>query len=102
MLYDELAELLRRKTGALLYDHEKLPEGQAFTASPWAAGGRVFCLSEDGVGYVLRAVQFELLHTNKLTPDDMCMATPALAGERLLIRTAVRLYCIRAGARPAP
>jgi len=29
-----------------------------------------------------------------LWPDDMCMATPALAGDRLLIRTAARLYCL--------
>ena len=40
--------------------------------------------------------KFELLHTNKLADDDMCMATPALAGARLLIRTAARLYCIQA------
>ena len=25
----------------------------------------------------------------------MCMATPAVAGDRLLIRNAARLYCIR-------
>jgi hypothetical protein len=44
---------------------------------------------------VLRAGDsFELLHTNKLADDDMCMATPALAGDRLLIRTAARLYCL--------
>jgi hypothetical protein len=49
---------------------------------------------------VLRAGDtFDLLHTNKLAGDDMCMATPALAGDRLLIRTAARLYCIR-GSRP--
>jgi outer membrane protein assembly factor BamB len=39
--------------------------------------------------------KFELLHTNKLDDDDMCMATPALAGDRLLIRSSLRLYCIR-------
>jgi outer membrane protein assembly factor BamB len=85
------------KTGKVLYERERLPDGLAFTSSPWAAGGRVFCLNEDGVCYVLRAGdRFELLHTNKLADDDMCMATPALAGDRLLIRTAARLYCIRA------
>jgi outer membrane protein assembly factor BamB len=84
------------KTGRLLYDRERLPNGLAFTSSPWAAGGRVFCLNEDGACYVLRAGdKFELLHTNKLADDDMCMATPALAGDRLLIRTASRLYCLR-------
>jgi len=37
--------------------------------------------------------QFELLHVNEL--DDMTLASPALAGERLLIRTEHRLYSIR-------
>jgi hypothetical protein len=56
----------------------------------------LFCLNEDGVCFVLRAGDtFELLHTNALADDDMCMATPALAGDRLLIRTATRIYCIR-------
>jgi outer membrane protein assembly factor BamB len=85
------------QSGKPLYDRERLPDGFAFTASPWAARGRIYCLNEDGVCYVLRAGdRFEVLHTNKLAADDMCMATPALVGERLLIRTAARLYCIRA------
>jgi hypothetical protein len=47
------------------------------------------------VAFVVRAGdRFELLHTNKLAEDDMCMATPALAGDRLLIRSAARIYCI--------
>jgi len=98
VLYDRgLVTCYDAKTGQVLYDRERLPEGFAFTSSPWAAGGRIFCLNEDGVCYVLRAGdKFELLHTNKLADDDMCMATPALSGDRLLIRTAARLYCIRA------
>jgi len=100
VLYDRgLVSCYDAKTGRVLYDRERLPDGLAFTSSPWAAGGRVFCLNEDGVCYVLRAGdKFELLHTNKLAGDDMCMATPALAGDRLLIRTAARLYCLRARA----
>jgi outer membrane protein assembly factor BamB len=96
VLYDRgLVSCYDAKTGRVLYDRERLPEGFAFTSSPWAAGGRVFCLNEDGVCYVLRAGdKFELLHINKLANDDMCMATPALAGSRLLIRTAARLYCL--------
>ncbi len=96
VLYDrgELSAFDAR-TGAPLYTREKLPNGQHFTTSPWACNGRIFCLNEDGIAYVVRAGdKFELLRTNKLAEDDMCMATPALAGERLLIRTAVRLYCI--------
>jgi outer membrane protein assembly factor BamB len=83
------------RTGELLYDRQKVPGGRHFTASPWACNGRVFCLDEDGVTFVVRAGdRFELLHTNKLAEDDMCLATPALADNRLLIRSAARIYCI--------
>jgi outer membrane protein assembly factor BamB len=97
VLYDRgLISCLAAKTGKVIYDRERLPEGFAFTSSPWSAGDRIFCLNEDGVCFVLRAGdKFDLLHTNKLADDDMCMATPALAGNRLLIRTAARIYCIR-------
>jgi outer membrane protein assembly factor BamB len=97
VLYDRgLISCFDANTGKLFFDRERLPEGFAFTSSPWAAGGRIFCLNEDGVCYVLRAGKtFELLRTNKLAGDDMCMATPALSGDRLLIRTSARLYCIR-------
>jgi hypothetical protein len=37
--------------------------------------------------------KFELLRTNPL--EDMAQATPALAGDRLLLRTEHHLYSIR-------
>lgn len=100
VLYDRgLVSCYEARTGQLLYDRERLPQGFAFTASPWGTAGKLFFLNEDGVCYVLRAgEQFELLHTNRLGDDDMCMATPALASGRLLIRTATQLYSIRAPA----
>lgn len=83
--------------GREFFPPRRIPEGRAFTASPWAADGKVYCLNEDGVTFVFRAGDtFEPLHTNTLADDDMCMATPALAGDRLLIRTASRIYCLRA------
>jgi outer membrane protein assembly factor BamB len=101
VLYDRgLVSCFDAKTGKVLYDRERLPNGFAFTSSPWATGGKIFCLNEDGICFVLRAGdKFELLHTNKLADDDMCMATPALVGDRLLIRSAARVYCVR---RPNP
>ncbi len=39
--------------------------------------------------------EYKLLHKNSL--DEMCMATPAIAGDRLLIRTLTKLYCLRKG-----
>jgi len=86
-------------TGEPIYERQRLPRGSGFTASPWAYEGKLFCLNEDGVTYVVKAGDaFELLQTNPLAEDDMGMATPAIAGDRLLIRTSARLYCIREGA----
>jgi outer membrane protein assembly factor BamB len=84
------------KTGKPLYDREKLPKPQSCTSSPWAYNGKVFCLNEDGATFVVRAGdKFEALRANQLADDDMCMASPAVVGDRLLIRTSARIYCIR-------
>ena len=45
----------------------------------------------------ITAEELEILHANELAEDDMAMACPAIAGDRLLIRTAARVYCIRKG-----
>jgi outer membrane protein assembly factor BamB len=91
------------RSGKEIYRKQRLPFGRAFTASPWAYGGTVFCLNEDGETFVIAAgSEFKILHTNRLAEDDMGMATPALAGDRLLIRTSARLYCIRSAASPPP
>ena len=88
------------KTGKPLFEREKIPDGRGFTASPWAAQGKIYALNEDGVTFVFKAGDaFELLHSNRLADDDMGMATPAIAGDRLLLRTSSRLYCIRAAAK---
>ena len=70
------------------------PAATAFTTSPWAYNGKLFCLSEEGQTFVIAAGDtFKLLHVNAL--DDMAQASPAIVGERLLIRTERRLYSIR-------
>jgi outer membrane protein assembly factor BamB len=83
------------RTGAPIYEKQRIrPEPTSFTASPWAANGKIFALSEDGDTFVFQAgPEYRLLHRNSL--DEMCMATPAVAGDRLLIRTLTKLYCFR-------
>ena len=55
-----------------------------------------FCFNEGGSTNVCKAGKsFELLQTDQLAEDDMGMATLAIAGENLLTRTSVRIYCIR-------
>jgi hypothetical protein len=51
-------------------------------------------MSEEGDTYVVEAAnEYKLVRTNSL--DDFSMATPAIVGDRLLIRTQHRLYSIR-------
>jgi outer membrane protein assembly factor BamB len=84
------------RTGKLSYKTRIDPAASNFTTSPWAYNGRLFCLSEEGQTFVIAAgEQFKLLHVNVL--DDMVLASPALVGDRLLIRTERRLYSIRRG-----
>lgn len=96
VLYDRgLLSCFEARTGKEVYAGVRIAAGaNAFTASPWANNGKLFCLSEDGDTFVIRAgPEFGLLGCNKL--QEMCMATPAAVRGALLIRTLSRLYCIR-------
>jgi outer membrane protein assembly factor BamB len=78
------------KTGKPVYEKKDLG-APAFTASPWAYDGKIFCLSEDGDTVVVQAgPEFKVLGKNSL--DEMCLATPALANGSLYLRTQTKLY----------
>ena len=60
--------------------------GTSYTASPVAADGRLYFVSEQGDVRVLKAgPDFELLAMNRL--GEVCMATPAISGGALYVRT---------------
>jgi hypothetical protein len=82
------------ETGKLVYDKQRFEVGAAaFTASPWAYNGKVFCLSEDGDTFVVQAgPDYKLLGKNSI--GEMCMATPAIAHGSLILRTQARMYRI--------
>jgi outer membrane protein assembly factor BamB len=81
------------KTGVQSYK-SRIGEGGDFTASPWGYNGKVFCMNEEGKTFVIRAGdRFELLGSNDL--GEMAMATPALVGDRLIVRTEHQLYSVR-------
>jgi hypothetical protein len=83
-------------TGKERYDKQRinLDGTSGFTASPWAYDNKVFCLSEDGDTFVIQAgPEYKLIGKNSL--GEMCMATPAIARDSLIIRTASRLYRIK-------
>jgi hypothetical protein len=84
------------ETGEEIYGRQRVAtDASGFTASPWAYNGKVFALSEDGDTYVIKAgPEFEVLGKNSL--GEMALATPAVAGGSLIIRTATALYRIGA------
>jgi outer membrane protein assembly factor BamB len=82
------------KTGAEIQAKSRIAGGRSFTASPWAANGQLFFLNEFGTTFVYKVGEkLELTHENQL-PEEMYMASPAIAGKRLLIRSDKALYCI--------
>ncbi len=87
------------RSGEEVYGKQRIDrEARAFTASPWAYNGRVFCLSEDGDCFVIEAGDhYRLAGKNSL--GELTMATPAVADGALIIRTAEAVYRIGNGAR---
>ena len=72
----------------------RIGEGGDFTSSPWGYNGKIFCMNEEGRTFVIRAGDtYELLGSNDL--GEMALATPALIGDRLILRTENHLYSIR-------
>ncbi len=103
LVYDGLAYILTDNgilsaydvaTGVRAYQTRLSPQAGSFSASPVAAQGRIYFASEDGQVIVIRAGRkFEVLATNDM--DEVCMATPALSGNLLLVRTKTHLYALR-------
>jgi outer membrane protein assembly factor BamB len=82
------------KTGKQSYKSRIHRTARNFTSSPWAYNQMVFCINEEGHTFVIKAgEEFELLGINEL--EGFTLATPAIAGDRLLIRTQSKLYSIR-------
>ena len=64
------------------------------SASPVLAGDVVYLPDEKGVVHVFKATAEKLERIAKNDLGDGGMASPVIAGGRLYLRTARRLYCI--------
>jgi outer membrane protein assembly factor BamB len=81
------------KTGERIYQQRVAAGSGGFSASPVAADGKVYFASEDGDVFVVRAGrQFELLARNPM--GQVCMATPAISGDMLFVRTRATLFAL--------
>jgi outer membrane protein assembly factor BamB len=83
------------RTGEPYYHQTRLPKAYSFKSSPVGANGKLYLASENEDVIVLRmGEKFEVLATNTMT-DQMFIATPAIAGGEIFLRSMSRLYCIR-------
>ncbi len=81
------------KTGKEIYKARAGGSGNTFSASPWAADGKVYLLSEDGHTVVIEAGD-QYVEIAKNSMDEMSFASPALAPNTLFLRTQTKLYRI--------
>jgi outer membrane protein assembly factor BamB len=87
------------RTGARQYLKRLEHGGSGFSASPVAADGRLYFPSEDGEVFVVKAgPSFELLSTNPM--GEVIMATPAVSGGILFIRTLGHLVAVESSHAP--
>jgi outer membrane protein assembly factor BamB len=67
--------------------------GGSFCSSPTLAEGRIYAFDMDGKGHVFAADKtYSSIAINKLA--DGCMATPAMVGDAIYLRTRTSLYCL--------
>ena len=104
LLYEGCLYVLDQRGGIIgCYDatsgkqhyRERLPDARGFTASPWAANGKVFFLDDSGQTFAVRVgPKLEVLATNRLS--GMFWSSAAIADGKLLLRSVDSLYCVAA------
>lgn len=89
-----IAYCAKAATGKLVY-RERLEQAGQVYASPLLADGRLYYLTRNGRMFVLTAKpKFERLATNEFDDRSRFDASPAVDGNRLLVRSERFLYCL--------
>ena len=84
---------LNAKTGNEVYK-QRLPGAKSFWASPWASGGKIYCLDDGGTTHVIQAgPEFKVLSKNNL--DEMFWASPAVADGSVILRSVEHVFCVK-------
>jgi outer membrane protein assembly factor BamB len=85
--------VLDASTGKEIYKVRVGGGGHTFSASPVGVGDRVLLVSEDGMAFVLQAGdQYKEIARNDM--GEMSLASPAIAGGAIYLRTESKLYKI--------
>jgi outer membrane protein assembly factor BamB len=86
-----MMQVFAAATGRELYRERVGGTGNTFSSSPVASAGRIYALNENGTTIVFSAGEtYAELGKNAL--GEMSLATPALAGSSLFVRTKTKLY----------
>lgn len=79
--------------GKSLQRQQRLGRGGKYFASPVAGDGKIYIAGENGTIVVLRdSAGYEELALNPM--GESIVATPAISGGKLLVRTRTKLFCI--------
>jgi len=85
-------------TGKPFYERVRLPKPYNFKASPIAVNNKLYLSTEEGdVVIVKMGETFEVLATNSLANQSF-IATPAVSGGDLYLRSETHLFCVRQSA----
>jgi outer membrane protein assembly factor BamB len=89
-----IVQVFDAKTGREIYKARVGGVGNTFSASPWACGGKVFFLSEEGDTFVINPGDtYDEIAKNSL--GELAFASPAVTRDGLFLRTQTRLYRIK-------
>jgi outer membrane protein assembly factor BamB len=81
-------------TGEVLYEERVAGAGQVY-ASPVLAAGKLYYVSRNNGAFVITAKpEFELLAHNTLGDQSTFDASPAVSGNRLILRSDRFVYCL--------
>lgn len=91
-----IAYCLDPKTGEALYE-ERVERADQVYASPVLAEGKIYYLGRSGRTFVIEAKpEYKLLARNDFPGRSTFNASPAIAGNRLFVRSDHHLYCLGA------
>lgn len=80
------------RTGEELWSGQFPRSRTAFSSSPVAADGHLYCIREDGVVFVTPTDRFEVVAENDL--GEFSLATPIFLDGKVLIKTFEHLICL--------
>ena len=88
-----MMQVFEAATGREIYRERVGGSGNTFSSSPVASAGRVYALNENGTTIVFSAGE-AYAEIGKNALGEMSLATPAVAGDSLILRTQTKLYRI--------